>query len=68
MGNITNAWIAFDDISLTKVSDYQSTTLIYDADNRLVGTSGAVTASFIFDRDGRGLCIPEPRSGGGGTG
>ncbi len=58
-----SGWIAFDDISLTKVSDYQSTTLSYNAEPRLVGTSGAVTASFIYDGDGRGLCTPQPRSG-----
>ena len=45
-------WIAFDDISLTTVSDYQTTTLSYNVENRLVSTSGAVTASFIYNGDG----------------
>ena len=31
----------------------QSFTLTYDAENRLVGVSGAATASFVYDGDGR---------------
>ncbi len=46
---MNSGWVAFDDISLKLVGNYQ---LSYDAENRLVGVSGAVTASFVYDGDG----------------
>ncbi|MBS3949170.1 MAG: hypothetical protein KGZ53_00665, partial [Peptococcaceae bacterium] len=47
------------------MSDYQSTTLTYNAENRLVEVKQGDTtiAAFTYDGDGCGLCTPEPRSG-----
>ncbi len=36
----------------TRTEGGSSYTLAYDAENRLVGVSGAITASFVYDGDG----------------
>ncbi len=40
-----------------------SYTLSYDAENRLVGVSGYVTASFVYDGDGNRQCEHEDPAG-----
>jgi hypothetical protein len=53
---MNSGWVAYDDISLRQVS---SINLAYDAENRLVGVSGSLTAiprtsgqAFYYDGDG----------------
>ncbi len=45
-----SGWVTYDDVSLRPVVTYN---LTYDAENRLTGVSGAATATFVYDGDGK---------------
>ena len=45
-----SGWVTYDDVSLRPVVTYN---LSYDAENRLSGVSGAATATFVYDGDGK---------------
>jgi len=47
---MSSGWVAYDDVSLRQASNFS---LTYDAENRLVTVSGAVTAKFYYDGDGK---------------
>lgn len=47
---MNSGWVAYDDVTLRPVVTYN---LSYDAENRLTGVSGAATATFVYDGDGK---------------
>ncbi len=48
---------------ITRSVSGNSYTLSYDAENRLVGVSGAATASYVYDGDGNRQCEHEDPAG-----
>ncbi len=47
---LSTGWVKYDDVSLRPVETYN---LTYDAENHLTGVSGAATASYSYDGDGK---------------
>ncbi len=43
---------------MTQKIDGSTTSYAYDAGNRMTAVSGAISATFVYDGDGRDLCTP----------
>ena len=52
IGGVQKYWYDANGNATRRIHDTQDITLTYDAENRLTGLSGGVTASYVYDGDG----------------